>query len=58
MVSAIVISDSTVNSAAGLSPVVNTANSPPPASGGGGGGGSLGIFTLLFLLLTRRFRRA
>jgi cyclophilin family peptidyl-prolyl cis-trans isomerase len=60
MVSAIVISDSTVNSAAGLSPVVNTANSPPPASdgGGGGGGGSLGIFTLLFLLLARRFRRA
>ncbi|MCH8073133.1 MAG: peptidylprolyl isomerase [Proteobacteria bacterium] len=63
IVNAIVISDSTVDSAAGLNPPLNTANTgggappPPPTASGGGGGGSFGIFGLLALLFGYRFRR-
>ena len=58
IISAIVISDPTVDSAAGLNPPPNTLINPPPvpAPSGGGGGGSLGIFSLFGLLLIRRFR--
>lgn len=64
IVNAIVISDSTVDSAAGLNPPLNTANTgggappPPPTASGGGGGGSFGIFGLLALLFGYGFRRA
>lgn len=63
IVNAIVILDSTVDSAAGLNPPLNTANTgggappPPPTASGGGGGGSFGIFGLLALLFGYRFRR-
>lgn len=63
IVNAIVISDSTVDSAAGLNPPLNTANTgggappPPPTASGGGGGGSFGIFGLLALLFGHGFRR-
>jgi peptidyl-prolyl cis-trans isomerase A (cyclophilin A) len=56
IVTKIIVTDSTVNSAAGLNPVRNTSQ-----SGGGssdGGGGSFGFFTLFALLLTYRLRRA
>ena len=59
IVSAVVVSDTTVDSAAGRNPPLNTANSgggapapPPPASGGGGG--SFGFFGLLALLFGYR----
>lgn len=59
IVNSVTIVDSTVDSAAGLNPPLNTANSgggtlPPPNSGGGGGGG-FGFFTLLGLLLAYRY---
>ena len=60
-VSAIIVSDSTVDSAAGLNPPLNTSNPPLPdtggGGGGGGGGGSFGLFGLFALLLLSRFRR-
>jgi peptidyl-prolyl cis-trans isomerase A (cyclophilin A) len=63
IISAIVISDATVDSAAGLNPPLNTLinqppPAPPPAPSSGGGGGSLGFLTLFGLLLLARFNRA
>lgn len=62
IISAIVVSDPTIDSAAGLNPTPNTLINqpppPPPASGGGGGGGSLGFLTLFGLLLAKRIRAA
>jgi len=65
IVNAIIVSDSTVDSAAGLNPEPNTSNTgggtPPPTTnggGGGGGGGSFGLFGLFALLLGYRSRRA
>ena len=63
IVTAIIISDSTIDSAAGLNPAPNTANSggstapPPVLDGGGGGGGSFGVFALFALLRVYRFRQ-
>jgi len=62
IVSAIIVSDSNVDSAAGLNPQPTTAGqqpppTPPPA-GGGGGGGSVGMIGLLGLLFASRRRRA
>jgi peptidyl-prolyl cis-trans isomerase A (cyclophilin A) len=59
IVTAIIVSDSTVDSAAGLNPPLNTSNIPLPdtGGGGGGGGGSFGFFGLFALLLLSRFRR-
>jgi len=58
-ISAIVVTDPAVDTAAGLNPIPNTIinqpPAPPPAPGGGGGGGSLGILALLGLLLINRF---
>lgn len=59
IVSAVIVSDSTVNSAAGLNPAPNnsnsggTANPPPTGGGGGGGGGSFGFAAFFALLLLR-----
>jgi peptidyl-prolyl cis-trans isomerase A (cyclophilin A) len=54
-ISAIVVSDSTVDSAAGLNPPANTAGQvvTPPVANSGGGGGSIGLFGLFGLLLVR-----
>ena len=51
IVTAITVSDTTVDSAAGLNPALSTASDPNPGSGGngGGGGGCLGLFALLGL---------
>jgi len=62
IVNAVIVSDTTVDSAAGLNPPLNTANSggdapPPPPPASGGGGGSFGVFGLLALLFGYRFRR-
>jgi len=61
VINAIIISDSTVASAAGLNPPLTTASPPaPPGSGGGGGGGgggAFGIMSLLGLLLVVRLLR-
>jgi len=62
IIESISISDSTVDSAAGLNPPRNTANSGGSSSGGGGGGGggALNIwatFMLLTLLLSRQVAR-
>ena len=60
IINAIVISDSTVDSAAGLNPAPTTAGQtpppPPPPVSNGGGGGSMGMLGLLALLLVA-FRR-
>ena len=62
IVTAVIVSDSTVDSAAGLNPPLNTADSiPPPTNGGGGGGGGgggFGFLGLLALLMAGRFRSA
>lgn len=66
LISAVVVTDTTVDSAAGLNPTPNTLIDapapPPPSSGGGGGGGSFGLLGLLALLWLRpsirRVRRA
>lgn len=55
IISAIILSDSTVDSAAGLNPTPNTlinagGGNPPPPSGGGGGG-AFGLLLLLSLML-------
>ena len=65
IISAIVVTDTTVDSAAGLNPPVNTSNQPAPPNpggggngggGGGGGGGALGYASLLILLALLRRR--
>jgi len=58
IINAIIVSDSTVDSAAGLNPPLTTANQPAPpnSGGGGGGGGAFGIMSLLGLLLAGRQR--
>ncbi len=52
IVTAVIITDSTVDSAgvAGLNPAANTLINPP-ATGGGGGGGAMGVLMLFLLLL-------
>ena len=64
MINAIVVTDTTVDSAAGLNPPANTASgggstpNPPPTTLGGGGG-SLGFFSVFGLLaLAWRRKRA
>lgn len=58
IVSAVVVSDSTVDSAAGLNPPLSTFDPTPPTLGGGdgGGGGSLGYVGLFGLLFAWRRR--
>ncbi len=62
IISAVIVSDSTVDSATGLTPPLSTADqAPPPApapppTNGGGGGGSLGILGVLGLLIAYRRR--
>lgn len=64
IISAVVVTDTTVDSAAGLNPVANTTIAPPPAPaptptlGGGGGGGGLGFGTLAALLLVGLSRKS
>ena len=57
IINAIIVSDSTVNSAAGLNPPLTT-NRPPSSGNGGGGGGAFGFLSLFGLLLAchRRIR--
>jgi len=52
IVTAVTVTDTTVNSAAGLNPTPTTRNTTPPGTGGGGGGGggSLALLSLLGLL--------
>jgi cyclophilin family peptidyl-prolyl cis-trans isomerase len=52
IVTAIIVTDTTVNSAAGLNPARNTSNSGgnPPPTGGGGGGGATDLWMILLLL--------
>lgn len=51
IVTAVTVTDSTVDSAAGLNPIPTTRDTTPPSTGGGGGGGGGGgSFSLLFLL--------
>jgi peptidyl-prolyl cis-trans isomerase A (cyclophilin A) len=60
IVTEIIVSDSTVDSAAGLNPPANNANSGGDGGGsvgGGGGGGSFGSFALFALLLVQGLRR-
>jgi len=54
IVSAIVVSDSTVDSAAGLNPPANTANTGGGglAGGNGGGGGGLSLWAIFLLMAT------
>jgi peptidyl-prolyl cis-trans isomerase A (cyclophilin A) len=60
IINAIIVSDSTVDSAAGLNPPLTTNQPNPPTGGngggGGGGGGAFGIMSLLGLLLVCRLR--
>ena len=53
IINAIIVSDSTVDSAAGLNPPLTTNQPNPPGNGGGGGGGggAFGFLSLLGLLL-------
>ncbi len=60
IINAIIISDSTVDSAAGLNPAPNNANNggnPPPPDNSGGGGGSPAVGTLLILAGAALLRR-
>ena len=59
MINAIVVTDTTVDTAAGLNPPLNTVTNAPPAPPApidGGGGGSFGWLSLIGLLLLRRRR--
>lgn len=59
IISTVIVSDSTADSAAGLNPPLSTNVTPPPTqppASGGGGGGSVGVIGLLGLLLMRRRR--
>jgi peptidyl-prolyl cis-trans isomerase A (cyclophilin A) len=49
IINAIVVTDSTVDSAAGLNPPLTTNQPDPPGNGGGGGGGGGGAFGFLSL---------
>jgi cyclophilin family peptidyl-prolyl cis-trans isomerase len=51
IVTAVTVTDTTVNSAASLNPTPTTRNTTPPGNGGGGGGGggSFALFSLLGL---------
>ncbi len=58
IVTAILVSDSTVNSAAGLNPPANVANDNLGGdNGGGGGGGNFGLLSIFGLLLVRGIQR-
>jgi len=50
IVTAVNVTDTMVDSAAGLNPTPTTRNTTPPGNGGGGGGGGGGSFALLSLL--------
>jgi peptidyl-prolyl cis-trans isomerase A (cyclophilin A) len=56
IITAVVVSDSTVDSAAGLNPPLSTNVAPPTPPASSGGGGSFGVISLLGLLLARRRR--
>jgi peptidyl-prolyl cis-trans isomerase A (cyclophilin A) len=59
IITAVTISDTTVDSAAGLNPPLNTSGQTPPPTNpptSGGGGGSLGVLMLLALLFVGRRR--
>ncbi len=60
IITAVTITDSTVDSAAGLNPQPTTATGggtpPPSGGGGGGGGGGFGVFFLLGLFAAYRYR--
>jgi peptidyl-prolyl cis-trans isomerase A (cyclophilin A) len=57
VISAVVVSDSTVDSASGLNPPLTTNQSGSSGGGGGGGGGgAFGVFSLLVLLLVSGLR--
>ena len=62
IISAVVIADTTVDSAAGLNPTPNTlidaVNPPLVINGGGGGGGAMNILLLLGLLLVASAAKA
>jgi cyclophilin family peptidyl-prolyl cis-trans isomerase len=51
IITAIIVTDTTVDSAAGLNPVRNTLLGGGGGSSGDGGGGAFGLFTLLALLI-------
>ena len=60
IVTAVNVTDTTVDSAAGLNPTPTTRNTTPPGNGGGGGGGSFALLSLLGLFgfaATRVLRR-
>lgn len=59
IIDAIVVSDSTVDSAAGLNPPLNAPPPAPPPTAGGGGGSSQPAFllTLMWMLGRRRWSR-
>jgi peptidyl-prolyl cis-trans isomerase A (cyclophilin A) len=57
IVTAIIVSDTTVNTAAGLNPPANTANDDFGSDGGGGGGGGFGLLGIFGLLLVRGVQR-
>lgn len=52
IVTAIIVTDTTVDSAAGLNPPLNSASAPPPTigDGGSGGGGATDLWIMLLLL--------
>ena len=61
IVTAIIVTDTSVDSAAGLNPARNTSNSggnPPPTGGGGGGGGGATDLWMILLLLSMVLRSA
>ena len=62
IVSAVIVADTTVDTAAGLNPPPNTTANPPTGGGGGGGGGGgnlgiLGLGALLMAVCRRRIVR-
>ena len=60
IVTAVNVTDTTVDSAAGLNPTPTTRDTTPPGNGGGGGGGSFALLSLLGLFgfaATRVLRR-
>ena len=57
IVNSVTVTDTTVNTAAGLNPPRNMATNGGNNGGSGGGGGSLAWFGVFALLLTRAFRQ-